>query len=197
MISARHAESIINDRTCAVIGVHLFGNICDVDGLSALARKHKTHLLFDAAHAFNCTMGTTHVGNFGDAEVLSFHATKCFSTFEGGAVLTNDEELARRLRFNRNFGFSTYDTVDQLGINGKMPEACAAMGLASLEEVEDRREKLNRTYELYREALSGLDGIRLLPVGERGKSNYHYIVVLADETFGVSRDAVCKVLWKE
>lgn len=197
MMDPQHARSLINENTCAILGVHLFGNLCHVAELDAIAQAHTKHLLFDAAHSFACTLASTPVGAFGHAEVFSFHATKFFSTFEGGAILTNDTLLDNRLRLMRNFGFSTFDTVDCLGINGKMPEACAAMGLASMQELDERRKKLELTYRLYREACDQTDGTRLLPVGEQGTSNYHSVVVLVDESFGVSRDALCQVLWKE
>ena len=196
-INPQHVEKIINEKTSAIIGVHIFGNICDVDELNSIAEKYKKHLVFDAAHAFSCTLGTTPVGSFGKAEVFSFHATKFFSTFEGGAILTNDEDLDRRLRYKRNFGFSNYDTVDSLGINGKMTEASAAMGLASLGLVEERKKTLEKIYRLYKEAFNTVDGVRMLEVGEKGQSNYHYVVIFIEDDFGVHRDTIYKVLWKE
>jgi len=154
--------------------------------------------LFDAGHAFACSLGDRSVGGFGNVEFLSFHATKIFGTFEGGATLTNDAELDARIKFLRNFGFKDYDDVEYMGLNGKMTEASAAMGLAALPEVSRRIERCQRTYGLFRERLNGLPGIRLHPVGEKGRGNFQYIVMQIDEKeFGVSRKVVYRVLWKE
>jgi len=192
------AENLVTKDTRAIIGVHLFGNLCDIERLSNLAKKYNMKLIFDAAHAFYCSYGDIPIGSFGDAVILSFHATKFFGTFEGGAILTNDGELAEKLRFLRNFGFRTYDDVDFLGINGKMTESQAAMGLASLDFIDKRVELLKKNYTIYREQLSSIPGIRVLPVGKDGKSNYQYVVIFIDnEKFGISRDALCHILWKE
>jgi dTDP-4-amino-4,6-dideoxygalactose transaminase len=198
MIDPESVERALSPRTSAVIGVHLFGNVCDVEALTAVCRKHRVTLVFDAGHGFDCAFGETPVGRFGAAEFLSLHATKPFSTFEGGAILTNDERLTERLRFLRNFGFRGYDDVGFLGINGKMPEACAAFGLASLPRAGARIGRLKDNHELYRRELSGVFGVRVLPAGIRGRSNYHYMVILVDAgAFGVDRDALNRVLWEE
>jgi dTDP-4-amino-4,6-dideoxygalactose transaminase len=198
MVTPEAVERLITPRTSTVIGVHLFGNVCDAEALGALCRKRNLKLVFDAAHAFDCTLGPTPVGGFGNAEFLSLHATKFFSTFEGGAILTNDETLALRLQFLRNFGFRGYDDVGFLGVNGKMAEASAALGLASLPRIEARVEVLRSNHELYRRELEGIPGLSILPLGLRGRSNYHYMVVRIDaEAFGVSRDDLDRVLWKE
>src|SRR6185369_4847245 len=110
-------EKLINGRTSGIIGVHLWGKPCDVDGLTEVARRHNLKLLFDSAHAFGCSYKGRMVGNFGEAEVFSFHATKFLNSLEGGAVVTNDAALAQRLRLMRNFGFTSYDRTDSLGVN--------------------------------------------------------------------------------
>src|SRR5207248_4607400 len=114
-----------------------------------LAHRHKIKLLFDAAHAFACSHNGRMIGNFGEAEVFSFHATKFINTFEGGAVVTNNDELAARLRLMRNFGFAGFDVVSSVGTNGKMSEASAAMGLTSLESLDSCDEANRRTYHVY------------------------------------------------
>lgn len=198
MIDPEKAERLITPRTCAIIGVHLFGNVGDVKALTKLCKKYGLKLIFDAAHAFNCSLGDKPVGGFGDGEFLSFHATKFMETFEGGAVLTSDRELNEKIGYLRNFGFSDYDQVTSLGINGKMSESSAAMGLASLPMIGKRTEKLAQVHRAYRNALAGIPGLRLLPVGETGRSNYHYAVIFVDqEGFGVARDKLCRVLWSE
>ena len=126
-------EAAITSETTGILGVHLWGNVGDVEALEDLARRKGLKLLFDAAHAFGCGTTARPVGTNGDAEVFSFHATKFVHSIEGGAVVTNDADLARRLRLMVNFGFSGEDTVSHLGTNGKMTEASAAMGLTSLE----------------------------------------------------------------
>lgn len=197
-IDVQKAERLITKDTSAIIGVHLFGNICDLKGLENICKKHRLRLIFDAAHAFGCQFGNTPIGSFGNAEIISFHATKFFSTFEGGVILTNDDELGNRLRFLRNFGFRGYDDVKSLGINAKMSESSAAMGLASLSSLASRSERLKNIFSIYQKNISTIPGITLVPVGTRGRSNYFYVVVLVDEKkFGVSRDMLLYVLCKE
>jgi dTDP-4-amino-4,6-dideoxygalactose transaminase len=138
------------------------------------------------------------IGNLGSAEVFSFHATKVFNTFEGGAVVTNDDELATKIRLMKNFGFAGYDNVIHVGTNGKMSEAAAAMGLTSLESLEEFIAVNYRNYKQYKNQLAGIPGISLLDYDEDEKHNYHYIVLEIDETVaGVSRDQLQKVMWAE
>src|SRR6266478_4258757 len=126
-IDPARVEELITPRTTGIIGVHLWGQPCNIEALTSIARRHGLKLLFDAAHAFNCSWRGRMIGNFGDAEVFSFHATKFFNAFEGGALATNDAELAQRVQRMRNFGFAGMDQTDALGTNAKMSEASAAM----------------------------------------------------------------------
>jgi dTDP-4-amino-4,6-dideoxygalactose transaminase len=191
-------EKIITPRTTAIIGVHTWGRPCNIDVLEAIARRRKLQLLFDAAHAFDCSYKGTLIGGFGCCEVFSFHATKFFNTFEGGAVLTNDDTLAGKMRLMRNFGFSGYDNVSYIGTNGKMTEVCAAMGLTSLESVEQFVETNRRNYHAYRRELEGIAGITLMPYNENERTNYQYIVLEVDETeAGLVRDEIVDVLFAE
>ena len=138
------------------------------------------------------------IGGFGDAEVFSFHATKFFNTFEGGAVTTNDDELAEKIRLMKNFGFAGYDQVIYLGTNGKMSEVSAAMGLTSLESLDDFIETNQRNYQQYQDELSGIPGLRLLTFAESEKCNYQYIVAEVDAaTAGISRDELVHLLHAE
>ena len=138
------------------------------------------------------------IGNFGDAEVFSFHATKFFNTFEGGAVLTNDDELAEKVRLMRNFGFHGYDNVIYIGTNGKMTEVCAAMGLTSLESVDEFMQTNRRNYQAYRRGLDGIPGINLMHYDESERANYQYMVLEVDEReAGLTRDALVEVLFAE
>ena len=198
MAGPAEVERALTRGTRAVIGVHLFGNVCDTAGLAETCARQGVALFFDAAHAFGCTIGDTPIGGSGRAEILSFHATKAFSTFEGGAVLTNDSDLDARIRALRNFGFRGYDDVAWLGLNGKLSESGAALGLASLPAVEGRRRRCQAIYEAYRDGLADIPGVRVLPVGQGGRSNYHYVPVLIEvAAFGLSRDLLYRLLWAE
>jgi dTDP-4-amino-4,6-dideoxygalactose transaminase len=197
-LNASACEAAIGPSTSAIIGVHTFGRPCDVSALGAVAVRHDLPLFFDAAHAFGCTHDHRHIGSFGDAEVFSFHATKVFHTFEGGAVTTNHDWLAAELRLLRNFGFNGYDTVGGPGINGKMPEVCAAMGLANLDVFGETVEASRVTFERYREGLAGIPGLTLRDHETTERRNWHYVVVEVDhEAFGLDRDALVRALEAE
>lgn len=190
-------EALITPRTTGILGVHLWGRPCDVWALRALADRHELKLLFDAAHAFGASSGGTMVGNFGDAEVLSFHATKVLNSFEGGAVLTNDDALAERMRLMRNFGFGGVDDVIYVGTNGKMTEICAAMGLTSLDSFDEFVMQNRANYELYRDLLSELPGISLINHGTDDRRTWHYVVVEVGAGCPLTRDELWKVLTAE
>jgi dTDP-4-amino-4,6-dideoxygalactose transaminase len=192
------AAELINERTSGIIGVHVWGRPCNVEALVDLAQCHKLKLLFDAAHAFGCSHKGRMIGGFGDVEIFSFHATKFANTFEGGAVVTDDDQLAARLGLMRNFGFAGLDTVVALGINGKMNEVSAAMGLTSLESLENFIETNRHNYELYRQQLSGLPGISLSLYEKDEKCNYQYVVLEIEERMsGINRDMLDEILWAE
>ena len=142
-------EEMITPRTSGIIGVHVWGQPCDVEALTEIARKHNLKLLFDASHAFGGSQLGRMIGNFGEAEVFSFHATKFFNTFEGGAIVTNKDELAAKIRLMKNFGFAGYDNVIYIGTNGKMSEVSAAMGLTSLESLDNFISINYRNYKQY------------------------------------------------
>lgn len=187
----------ITPRTTGIIGVHLWGAVCDVDALQRIADAYSLPLLFDAAHAFGCTHRGTAVGNFGTAEVFSFHATKFVSAFEGGAVVTHDAELAARFRLMKNFGFAGYDDVVHVGTNGKMTEVSAAMGLTSLESLDDFLACNRRNTLEYGQALDAVPGLQFLR-SDPQTSNQQYVIVEIDEgRFGLSRDRLQQLLWAE
>ena len=191
-------EELITGRTTAIIGVHVWGRPCNVDALADLARHHNLKLLFDAAHAFGCSHTGRMIGGFGNAEIFSFHATKFVNTFEGGAIVTNDSELAAKLRLMRNFGFAGLDTVTSLGTNGKMSEVSAAMGLTSLESLEEFVTVNYRNYKEYQQQLADVPGISLLTFDEDEKCNYQYVVLEIDEdAMGITRDQLDDILWAE
>lgn len=191
-------EQMITPRTTGIVGVHLWGQSCDVKALTDIARHHGLKLLFDAAHAFGCSYEGRLIGNFGDAEVFSFHATKVFNTFEGGAVVTNDDALAATVRLMRNFGFAGYDNVIDVGTNGKLSEMSAVMGLTGLESLEEFISINYHNYKQYQRELADLPGIRLFPHNEVERGNYQYITLEIDESVtGLGRDRLMQVLWAE
>lgn len=191
-------EKMITPRTTGIIGVHTWGHPCDIDALESIARRRNLQLLFDAAHAFGCSYKGKSIGGFGRCEIFSFHATKFFNTFEGGAILTNDDALAEKIRLMRNFGFSGYDNVIYIGTNGKMTEVCAAMGLTSLESVEKFIETNRRNHAAYRRGLEGISGLSLMPYDENERANYQYLVCELDEdAAGLTRDDLVAVLFAE
>jgi dTDP-4-amino-4,6-dideoxygalactose transaminase len=197
-IDPHRIEQLVTLRTTGVIGVHLWGRPCEAEALAEITRRHDLKLIFDAAHAFGCSYRGQMIGNFGNAEVFSFHATKVFNTFEGGAVVTNDDELATKARLMRNFGFADYDNVTHLGTNGKMSEVAAAMGLTSLEDLEDFIAVNHRNYKQYERELADIPGIMLSSYDESEKRNYQYVVLDIDEEAAhLGRDALQKVLWAE
>jgi dTDP-4-amino-4,6-dideoxygalactose transaminase len=188
---------MITPRTSGIIGVHLWGRAAPVDELQALAEEHNLRLLFDAAHAFGCSYKGRSIGNFGSCEVLSFHATKYFNTVEGGAVLTNDPDLAQKMRLMRNFGFAGMDKVIHPGINGKMSEVSAAMGLVNLESIDEYRRGNELTFRHYQEAFANISWAALLEPPESERSNYQYVVVVVDENDAPQRDDLIRVLHAE
>ena len=191
-------EQLITPRTTGILGVHVWGQPCDTDAIESIAARHGLPVLYDAAHAFGCTHHGKKIGNFGRAEVFSFHATKFINSFEGGAVVTNDAELARDMRLMRNFGFSGYDTVIHPGTNGKMTEVCAAMGLCSLDGIEETVAVNRNHYARYAEALKGSPGLTLIHYDPRELNNFQYIVVEGDpECCPLDRDALIAVLHAE
>ena len=191
-------ENLITPRTTGILGVHVWGRACDVETLSAIAQKHQLKLMFDAAHAFACTHHGQMIGGFGDAEVFSFHATKFFNTFEGGAITTNNDDLAKRMRSMRNFGFAGLDTVTDLGTNGKMSEISAAMGLTSLESLDEFIRVNYRNYHAFAAGLQDIPGVKLVQYDPQEKNNYQYLVIEVDEKVaGLSRDQLVEILHAE
>ncbi|HZQ60669.1 MAG TPA: aminotransferase class I/II-fold pyridoxal phosphate-dependent enzyme [Casimicrobiaceae bacterium] len=188
---------MITPKTSGIIGVHLWGRAAPVKELAEIAARHSLRLMFDASHGFGCTSGGTPLGNFGECEVFSFHATKFFNTFEGGAVVTNNDDLAEKMRLMRNFGFSDYDKVIYPGTNGKMTEIAAAMGLTNLEATDDFI-AINRSHYLqYRDAVSSIRGLQLLEYDFAERNNFQYIVLDVAPEFGVKRDRIIEVLHAE
>lgn len=191
-------ERLITPRTSAIVGVHVWGRACDTDAIEALAARRGLTVLYDAAHAFGCSHNRKMIGGFGTCEVFSFHATKFLNSLEGGAIVTNDDALAVRLRLMRNFGFAGFDTVVYLGVNGKMTEASAAMGLTSLESIGEIIDVNRANYETYRRELRKLPGVSVIDYPAIEQNNYQYVVVEVDPNVApLTRDEIVSVLHAE
>jgi dTDP-4-amino-4,6-dideoxygalactose transaminase len=197
-LNPRLIERMITPQTTGILGVHVWGRPCAIEELTEISQRHGLKLLFDAAHAFGCSYSGRMIGNFGEAEVFSFHATKFFNTFEGGAIVTNNDELAQKMRWMTNFGFAGYDRVVYLGTNGKMTEIAAAMGLTSLESLDEFVSTNFHNYCQYKLALADIPGIQLVNYDERERNNYQYIILEIDETVThLNRDQLVRVLHAE
>ncbi len=197
-LDPNQVERMITPRTTGIVAVHLWGRAAPVDRLTEIAERRNLTLMFDAAHAFGCSLGGRRIGAFGQCEVFSFHATKFLNTLEGGAVVTNDGAFAEKLRLMRNFGFAGYDNVIYIGTNGKMTEASAAMGLTNLDSVAAFVATNARNYAVYREGLEGVPGLSVLPYDPAEENNYQYVVIEVDaDRYGLTRDEIVAVLHAE
>lgn len=197
-LDVKRVEEMITPRTTGIVGVHVWGRPCDTEGLAEIAQRHSLKLVFDAAHAIGCSHLGRPIGGFGDAEVFSFHATKVLNSFEGGAVTTNDDQLAEKVRLMQNFGFAGLDNAIHIGTNGKMSEVSAAMGIVSLDSFDGFVACNKRNYHQYLDELGGLPGFHFTRYNESEQCNYQYIVVQVDpELAGLSRDELIGVLKAE
>ena len=191
-------ESLITEKTVAILPVHVYGNICNVEAIEDIARKNGLKVIYDAAHTFGETYKGQGIGNYGDASCFSFHATKVFNTIEGGAVCYHDSKLGEDLYNLKNFGIRGEDTVDAVGANAKMNEFAAAMGLCNLRHIDEEIAKREAVYNCYMEYLEGIPGIKLDYLQQDVKSNYAYFPIVVDETlFGANRDEIRDALEKE
>lgn len=190
-IDPASVEKAITKKTSAILAVHVYGNVCDVDALQAIADRHRLHLLYDAAHAFGTTVGGKSVALFGDASVFSLHATKLFNTFEGGLIATPRRSDKEPIYYLRNFGIKNEEEVIAIGINGKLNEFQAAIGLLNLPLVREERRRRAILRQSYREFLDGIPGITLQPEQPAVSGSEQYFPIVVDEDrFGRSRDAV-------
>lgn len=191
-------ESAITPRTTAIMPVHVFGNPCDVESIKKIADKYGLKVIYDACHAFDVKLNDEPIVNFGDLSVLSFHATKVFTTFEGGAIICHDKASKKRIDYLKNFGFADETTIVIPGINAKMSEFNAALGLLQLKYIDKALEKRKAIAEFYREKLKDIKGIKCLQDIKGVKQSYPYFPILIDEIqFGKSRDYVYDELKKQ
>lgn len=187
-------ERAITEKTTAILAVHCYGQPCDVDKIEKIAQKYSLKTIYDAAHAFGVQCHCGSVLAHGDASVVSFHATKVFNTFEGGAVITKDESTKRKIESLKNFGIIDELTVVDIGLNGKMSEINAAFGLIQLEEIDKIIERRKTIANLYDNLLSNIRGLRTPAFHSSKKHNYSYYPIIIEESFRISRDELYEEL---
>lgn len=184
-------EKLINDNTCAIVPVHVYGNVCNIEEIQRIARKYSLKVIYDAAHTFGETYKGKGIGSYGDASCFSFHATKVFNSIEGGAVCFESESLGKRLYDLKNFGIHGPEEVSAVGSNAKMNEFAAAMGICNLRHVDEEIAKRKTVVERYTERLGGVKGIKLCKPQKDVKPNYAYFPAVFEPTeFGASREEV-------
>lgn len=196
-IDVNKIEELITDKTCAIVPVHVYGNICNIEEIERIANKYGLKVIYDAAHTFGEKYKGKGIGSYGDVSCFSFHATKVFNTIEGGAVCFKEPEFGKKIYQLKNFGINGPETVDGIGANAKMNEFCAAMGICNLRHIDKELAKRKAVVERYRRHLEGVEGIQLNPVQKDVQSNYAYFPVVFDEqVFGASRDEVMDKLFE-
>ena len=197
-IDVEKIEALITDKTVAIIPVHVYGHICDVLKIEDIAKRHHLKVIYDAAHVFGVEYKGKSIACYGDISMFSFHATKVFNTIEGGALVYQDENLKNTINKLKNFGIDGPEKVDYVGLNAKMNEFSAAMGICNLRHIDKEIEKRGKVYHEYVKRLGNVPGITLLKEQDDVKANYAYFpVVFEKEIFGKSRDEVMEELKKE
>ena len=197
-IDADKIEELITDKTCAIVPVHVYGNVCDVEKIEAIAKKHNLKVIYDAAHVFGVKYKDKGIGSYGDASMFSFHATKVFNTIEGGCVTYSNEEYTKKLLIQKNFGMENQESYTEVAGNSKMNEFQAAMGLCNLRHVDEEIKRREEAALNYIERLEGTEGITVWHPQENVKHNFAYFPVIFDkDKFGKSRDEVWEELKNE
>lgn len=195
-IDENKIEALITDKTSAILPVHVYGNVCHVEEIEKIAKKHNLKVIYDAAHAFGVKYKDKTIANYGDASMFSFHATKVFNTIEGGCVAFKQNDLVDRLNKLKNFGIECEDIINDIGGNAKMNEFQAAMGLCNLEDLDNNINKRKKVYESYLRLLKDIKGIKLNHIDKQVKSNYAYFPILVEEEYGLTRDELYDLLKK-
>ncbi|MCI9388155.1 MAG: DegT/DnrJ/EryC1/StrS family aminotransferase [Lachnospiraceae bacterium] len=196
-IDVSKIEGLITDKTSAIVPVHVYGNICDIEEISRIASKYGLKVIYDAAHTFGESYNGKGIGSYGDVSCFSFHATKVFHSIEGGCVCYTDDDFGKEIYRLKNFGIKNEEVVDGVGANAKMNEFCAAMGICNLRHVDSEIEKRKFLVEHYRNILNDIEGIQLNPIQENVKSNYAYFPIVIDEkVYGFSRNEIYQRLAK-
>lgn len=187
-INADKIESLITPNTSAILGVHVYGFPCDVERIDKIAKKHNLKVIYDAAHAFSTEINGKGIGTFGDITMFSFHATKLYNTIEGGCLTFNDPDLVKKIYNLRNFGIQSEELVEEVGINGKMNEIQAAVGLENLKLYKAEQEKRAKTKAFYDEHLSKIKGVRIPQMPENTTNSYQYYPIVIDDDYPISRN---------
>ena len=194
-INADKIEALITPKTTAIMPVHVYGNPCDNEKIQKIADTYGLKVIYDAAHAFGVEKNNESILNWGDLSILSFHATKTFNTVEGGAIITKDEKLKKRIDYLKNFGIIDETTVVGLGINAKMNELIASFGILQLKNIEGEIQKRKEKVYLYRNLLKNINGLKIYYDFENTKHNYSYLPILIDKNkFGKTRDQIYQKL---
>lgn len=194
-IDTDQIEQLITERTVAIVPVHVYGHVCDVDKIESLGKKYNLKVIYDAAHAFGVTYKGKGITQYGDASILSFHATKVFNTVEGGAVIYHSEEMGRVLYGLKNFGIRNELTIDSVGANAKMDELRAIMGICNLKHIEEERAKRKSVFNIYKDKLRDVEGIELMTEQKNVEHNYAYFPILINEKqYGRTRDELHEYL---
>jgi len=196
-IDVSKIESLITENTSAIVPVHVYGNICDIEEIEKIAQKYNLKVIYDAAHTFGEKYKGKGIGSFGDASCFSFHATKVFNSIEGGCVCFSDKQFGASLYKLKNFGIMNEETVDGVGANAKMNEFCAAMGLCNLRFIDGEIEKRKKLVEYYRSKLKNIQGLKLNSINKDVESNYAYFPIVVNvKIFGINRDELKEKLDK-
>ncbi len=196
-IDADKIEELITPNTSAIVAVHVYGNPCDVEKINEIAKKHNLVVIYDAAHAFGVKYKGKSILNYGDVSMLSFHATKVYNTIEGGACVYQEKNWEQRFIELSNFGITDYEKVESVGMNGKMNEFQAAMGLCNLKHIEEEIEKRKKVFMRYIENLKDIDGIKIPKIREDVELNYSYFPIVVEENYPLTRDELVKKLNEE
>ena len=187
-------EELITEDTCAILPVHVYGNVCNIEAIEEIANKYNLYVIYDAAHTFGEKYKGKSVAAYGDASVLSFHATKVFNTIEGGCIAFKDETMTTILKDIKNFGFSGPEIIRYIGGNAKMNEFQAAMGICNLRHIDCELKKRKNAYESYRKYLRGIKGLKIWEPQRYVEHNYAYMPVVFEDEFGKSRDYIARIL---
>ena len=193
IIDVSKIEELITEKTSAIVPVHVYGNICDVEAIQKIADKYNLKVVYDAAHAFGVKYKGVSVANFGDASMFSFHATKVFHSIEGGMIAFKNFELYNKLNSLKNFGIVSQEDVEYIGGNAKMNEFSAAMGICNLRHIDDEIAKRKAVVERYTQRLENVEGIKICKINENIQSNYAYFPVVFDG-YKLNRDEICEKL---
>ena len=183
-------EDLITEHTVAIVPVHVYGNVCNVDKIQRIADKYNLKVIYDAAHAFGVTYKGKGIGNYGDASIFSFHATKVFNTIEGGAVTFSDHKMYEKLYNLKNFGIRGEELVTSVGTNAKMNEFCAIMGLCNLKHLDEALKNRQERYNYYRQGLEKVKGICFFATNTEATNNFANIPIIIKDDYGVTRDEI-------